>query len=87
MPLRLVVEVVSLGQTNREKDFVRRRNRYFKQEISEYGLVDAENQLIIVLQLEEDQYVEVGLLTGDAPIISPIFPNLALTTAEQFEAA
>lgn len=86
-PPQLVIEVVSPGQSNRERDFIRKRNQYCKREIPEYWLVDTENQLVLVLQLEGVQYVEVGLFTGDAPIISPIFPDLALTAAQLFAAA
>jgi Uma2 family endonuclease len=85
-PPVLVVEIVSPGQQNRERDFHRKREQYCQRGIPEYWLIDPENQCILVLQLESEQYVELGIFRGADCIGSPTFPDLPLTIEQLFEA-
>jgi Uma2 family endonuclease len=59
-PPLLVVEVLSPGRANRERDTDRKRAQYAKRGIPEYWLIDPEYRAILVLKLEGEQYVEVG---------------------------
>ena len=81
-PPDLVVEVVSPGQVNRERDYVAKREQYAARGIPEYWIVDPDDQLFIVLSLKAGVYFEVGRFQGGDPIVSPQFPALALR-AEQ----
>jgi Uma2 family endonuclease len=57
----LVVEVVSEGEENRERDLVTKREEYAKAGISEYWIVDPQEKQITVLVLEGRTYREHGL--------------------------
>lgn len=83
-PPRFVLEVVSPGQTNRYRDYVRKRDQYAAIGIPEYVIVDPEEQTVIVLVLEQGNYCEFGCYRDDQSVISPTFPNLALTVNQIF---
>lgn len=78
----LVVEVVSPGKTNRERDYVEKRKQYAARGIPEYWIVDPQQSVVIVLQLEARTYGEAGQFRGCDRIISPGFPELNLTAAQ-----
>jgi Uma2 family endonuclease len=78
-PPQLVVEIVSPGQDNRDRDYIHKRNQYAARGIPEYWIIDPQLQIVIVLVLEGDFYREVGTFQGDISIISPSFPELKLT--------
>jgi len=83
---RLVVEVLSPGKKNRERDTVEKRKQYAKRGIPEYWLIDPENRSITVLALTEDSYVEHGVFQGSSRIQSATFGLLPLTAQEVLEA-
>jgi Uma2 family endonuclease len=85
-PPRLVVEVVSPGRIGRERDYDRQRAQYAARGIPEYWIVDPQEQAIVVLQLESDRYLEVGVFRGEGAIVSPTFPQLNLTVQQVFAA-
>jgi Uma2 family endonuclease len=86
-PPQLVVEVVSPGQTNRDRDYKSKREQYQRVGIPEYWIIDPEHQAVTVLKLEVSQYIEIGSFKGSDPIISEAFPQLMLTPAEIFAEA
>jgi len=57
----LVVEVVSEGEENRERDLVTKRQEYAAAGISEYWIVDPQDKQITVLVLEGQTYREHGV--------------------------
>jgi len=77
----LVMEVVSPGQTNRDRDYEDKRAQYQARGISEYWLLDPEQQIVMVLSLVDGVYQE-AIFQGSDRIISPLFSMFALT-AEQ----
>lgn len=81
---RFVLEVVSPGQTNRHRDYVRKRDQYAAIGIPEHIIVDPEAQTVTVLVLEQSNYREVGCYQDKQRVISPTFPNLALTGNQIF---
>ena len=85
-PPALVVEVVSPGDTNRLRDYNRKREQYQQRGISEYWLIDPEQETVVILELQTGKYVEVGAFRGSDRIKSRSFPKLNLT-AEQVLAA
>jgi len=80
-PPVLVVEVVSPGQTNRQRDYKAKRLQYQARGIAEYWLLDPEDQCVVVFSLGEDGYEE-SVFRGGEQVRSPLFPGFALT-AEQ----
>ncbi|MBE9008632.1 Uma2 family endonuclease [Pseudanabaenaceae cyanobacterium LEGE 13415] len=85
-PPRMVAEVLSPGKTNRERDLINKRAQYQAIGIPEYWLIDPLNRTITVLKLEIDRYVEFGIFSGQAQIISLEFPSLQLTADSVFQA-
>ncbi len=81
-PPQLVVEVVSPGKANQQRDYVEKREQYATRGIPEYWIVDPHAAVVIVLKLESNNYIEVGQFRGCDRILSPTFPALDLT-AEQ----
>jgi Uma2 family endonuclease len=78
-PPQLVVEVVSPGDENRDRDYIYKRDQYAARGIPEYWIIDPELQVIVVLALEGSSYGEVGTFQGNTPITSPSLPELKLT--------
>ncbi|HIK43617.1 MAG TPA: Uma2 family endonuclease [Leptolyngbyaceae cyanobacterium M65_K2018_010] len=78
-PPRLIVEVVSPGRSNRERDYQRKRSQYAAIAVPEYWLVDPELKTVTVLQLVKTAYQEVGVFQGQARLISPELDALNLT--------
>ena len=83
-PPLLVVEVVSPGELQRNRDYIAKRSQYQDCGISEYWIVDPEAQTILVLELIDGNYTEVGSFSGQSPIRSPQFAELNLTAAQIF---
>ena len=85
-PPDLVVEVVSSGELQRDRDYVAKRLQYQARGIPEYWLIDPDLQAVIVLRLEAETYVEVGRFRSHDWIVSSIFPELQLTADQLFTA-
>ncbi|MEB3233703.1 MAG: Uma2 family endonuclease [Leptolyngbyaceae bacterium] len=77
----LVIEVVSPGKVNRDRDYRYKRSEYGTRGIPEYWIVDPEQQQILILTLIDGWY-EIETFTDDSPIQSPQFPTLTLTTTQ-----
>lgn len=65
----LVVEVVSPGKTNRDRDYEDKRAQYQARAIPEYLLIDPNQQTMTVLILIDGIYQEVSF-SGDDRIVS-----------------
>jgi Uma2 family endonuclease len=84
-PPRLIAEVVSPGRSNRDRDYINKRAQYAAIGVPEYWLIDPTAKVVMVLQLQGDDYTEVGTFHDGDRIISPEFPNLTLTAAQVFQ--
>ena len=84
-PPLLVVEIVSPGELQRHRDYIAKRIQYQDCSIPEYWIIDPEAQTILVLELKDKIYVEVGEFLGENKIISPQFPQLDLSASQLFE--
>jgi Uma2 family endonuclease len=85
-PPRLVVEVVSPGRTNRDRDYINKRSQYAAIGVDEYWIVDPQAQTVLVLSLAGEEYQEVGQFCGKEAIVSIAFAELALTVEQVFQA-
>ena len=83
-PPLLVVEVVSPGELQRNRDYVAKRTQYQDCSIPEYWIVDPNTQTILVLQLKNNNYIEIGSFTEQERVLSPQFEELNLTPAQIF---
>ena len=77
-PPVLVIEVVSPGKVNRDRDYAEKREQYEAREIPEYWIVDPEKASVTVLTLSGGTYQET-VFKGNDNIRSKVFPEFALT--------
>ena len=77
----LVVEVVSPGQENRDRDYRYKRTEYAARGINEYWIIDPEMRQITICLWVEGQY-EDKIYTGDMQISSTVVAGFALTVEQ-----
>ncbi|YAF98953.1 MAG: Uma2 family endonuclease (plasmid) [Nodularia sp. CChRGM 3473] len=77
----MVVEVVSPGKVNEDRDYRYKRSEYAARGIPEYWIVDAEKARITLLTLVDGLYEET-VFQGTESIKSVTFPMLDLTAAQ-----
>ncbi len=80
-PPALVVEVVSPGEENRNRDYRYKLAEYGARGIAEYWIIDPAEQKIIVCRWVEGQY-EDEVFEGETRLVSAVIPEFELT-AEQ----
>lgn len=83
-PPLLVVEVVSPGELQRNRDYIAKRTQYQDCGIPEYWIVDPNAQTVLILELSDGIYHEVGNFGSESRLVSPQFPQIDLTTAQIF---
>ncbi len=74
----LVMEVVSGGARDRERDLIEKRQEYAQAGIPEYWIVDPETETVIVLVLDGDEYAEHGLFQRGETATSRLLPGFAV---------
>jgi len=84
-PPLLVVEVVSPGELQRERDYIAKRIQYEDCGIAEYWIIDPQTETVLVLVLDEGQYGEFATFRGGQALESPQFGLLDLTAQQLFE--
>ncbi len=82
-PPALVIEIVSPGAENRNRDYRYKRTEYGARGIAEYWIVDPEMKQVTVCKWVEGQY-EDTVFTGEMRIESDIVPSWELTVAQVF---
>jgi Uma2 family endonuclease len=80
-PPVLVVEVVSPGQENRDRDYRYKRTEYAARGITEYWLLDPEMQQVTVCLWVNGQY-EDTVYQSDTPIQSTVVLDFNLSAAQ-----
>ncbi|MEH1939739.1 MAG: Uma2 family endonuclease [Nostoc sp.] len=80
-PPILVVEVVSPGQDNRDRDYRYKRTEYAARGIAEYWIIDPERQQMTLCLWVNGQY-EDTIYTGDTPLASTSIPGFKLSAAQ-----
>lgn len=83
-PPAIVIEVVSPGTTNRDRDYRHKRTEYAARCIAEYWIIDPEEQQITICTWDNGQY-EDQIRRGDDPLQSQIVPGFALTVNQIFK--
>jgi Uma2 family endonuclease len=84
-PPMLVVEVVSPGELQHNRDYVAKRHQYQDIGIPEYWLIDPQEQIVTLLTLQGAVYVE-SIFRSQDPIVSSQVADLRLS-AEQILSA
>ena len=83
----LVMEVVSEGLENRERDLEKKRKDYAEGGIPEYWIVDLDEQKIIVLKLEGEAYAIHGEFAPGASASSVLLNGFSVDVKAVFAAA
>ncbi|MGG6240324.1 Uma2 family endonuclease [Nodosilinea sp. AN01ver1] len=86
-PPMLVVEIVSPGEVQRNRDYIAKRGQYQDLGIPEYWLVDPQTATILVLELREGIYCEAATFSGEDELRSLQLGSLNVTAQDLFEAA
>lgn len=84
-PPALVIEVVSPGKANQDRDYRYKRSEYAARGIAEYWIVDPQINAVTVLILVDGFYEETRF-AGNTAIASTIFPELQLTVEQVLKA-
>ncbi|MGI0494865.1 Uma2 family endonuclease [Alkalinema pantanalense CENA528] len=84
-PPALVVEVVSPGVENEQRDYRYKRSEYAARGIQEYWVVDPTAAQVMVLMWVAGLYEE-AVFKGDQRIVSALFPEFQLTAAQVLQA-
>jgi Uma2 family endonuclease len=84
-PPQLVVEVVSPGKENEDRDYRYKRSEYAARGILEYWVIDPQQEQVMVLTLVDGLY-ETQVFQGSDRILSSTFPDLVLTAAQILQA-
>ncbi|HZE64871.1 MAG TPA: Uma2 family endonuclease [Pyrinomonadaceae bacterium] len=74
----LVIEIVSPGKENRERDLTVKRQLYAKYGVREYWIVDSENLSVFIFRLREQTLEEIVVVSGDKEVTSPQLPGFQL---------
>ncbi len=82
-PPALVIEVVSPGQANRERDYRYKHTEYAARGIAEYWIVDPETRQMTLCLWVNGQY-EDRVYSGAETIQSTVVPGFGLTVAQIF---
>ena len=80
----LVIEIVSQGKENRERDVSVKRRLYGKYQVAEYWIVDRENQSVVMFRLQGRTLEEVAILKADNDTASIVLPGLKLKVSTIF---
>lgn len=86
-PPVLVIEVVSPGEVQRNRDYVAKRGQYQDLGIPEYWIVDPQTATVLVLALRDGVYEELVTLSGGDRLQSFQLGVLDTTAAALFTAA
>lgn len=85
LPPLLVIEVVSPGELQRDRDFIAKRSQYQYCGIPEYWIIDPETKTLLVLELTGKTYTEIGNFSVDDLVVSPQFNQLNLKVSQILE--
>ena len=77
----LVVEVVSSGKANEDRDYRYKRSEYAARGIIEYWIVDPQREKVTVLTLVDGLYEET-VFEGSQQIISTVLTNFHVSAAK-----
>lgn len=83
-PPMLVIEIVSPGAENENRDYCYKRSEYAARHIPEYWIVDPIAAKITVLQWVDGLYEE-KTYQGESPIVSPRLGSLKLNANQLFQ--
>ena len=82
--LDIVIEILSPGSQNRRRDLSAKRQLYGQYGVTEYWIVDSENQSVLIFRLREQTLEEAATLYHEDELSSPILPEFRLKVSAIF---
>ena len=82
--LDLVIEILSPGTQNRQRDLSAKRRLYGKYGVKEYWTVDSENLSVSIFRLEGETLTEAETLSGEDKLTSTLLPGFQLQISAIF---
>lgn len=82
--LDLVIEILSSGKENRDRDLLVKRQLYAKYGIKEYWVVDSENRSVEVYKLDVNRLQSVATFRDSEEIASELLPDFRLSVSAVF---
>lgn len=83
----IVIEVLSPGLSNRERDLVSKRSDYARARVPEYWIVDPEDQSVTVLVLDEAGYRVHDIFKSGTVAASVFLPEFKVNVTDLFASA
>lgn len=83
----LVVEVVSPGNENRDRDFVSKRADYAACGVAEYWIIDPDQQRVHVLTLRDGGYADAQIAAPGDDVASLVVPGFTVPAVKLLPAA
>ena len=83
-PPLLVVEIVSPGELQRNRDYVAKRSQYEDLGIPDYWIIDPQAQTVSVFILQSGRYAEAQVFTDRDRLTSAQMPTLDIAIADLF---
>jgi Uma2 family endonuclease len=80
----LAIEIVSLGDVNRARDYRHKRTEYAARGIAEYWIVDPHDRVFTVCRWNDGQYEDTAFRESDR-ITSDVIPLFELTVIQVFD--
>ncbi len=80
----LVIEILSPGTQNRQRDLAAKRQLYGKYGVKEYWIVDKENLEVLVFRLQGQSLEQTATLSVDDEITSALLPDFQLKVSTIF---
>jgi Uma2 family endonuclease len=80
----LVIEVMSPGKENRDRDLLVKRQLYAKYGVAEYWIVDPENRLVEVYRLRDNRLESAATLRNEEEITTPLLPGFRMSVNSVF---
>jgi Uma2 family endonuclease len=80
----LVIEILSSGKENRERDLSVKRQLYAKYGVQEYWIVDSENQCVLIYRLQGSILEEIAKLGVEDEITTPLLPQFQSKVSSVF---
>lgn len=81
----LVIEVLSPGKANEERDREKKLALYARQPVPEYWIVDWQAQIIDVFRTGQNALQHVQTLTAQDNLTSPLLPGFSCAISSLFE--
>jgi Uma2 family endonuclease len=80
----LVIEIISPGKENRDRDMTAKRQLYSKYGVEEYWMIDTENQCVLIYRSQGSLLEEIAKLSVEDEITAPLLPGFHLKVSSIF---